>query len=256
MSDQLQPNRKRATVITVGNPKGGVGKSTICICLAIEAMLRGKKVLILDSDDQATADKFVSKREKFIHELKQAGKSIPRNDFEHVIQRSNIPKFLRQNINRYDWIIVDTKGITSAEFIMASVWSDIIISPTTVSPADSDELVPLNNLMENINANRESIGLDPIKAHVLINKVESKTFNSLFIPCRRELIEKINNQDGYQYLEMMKSYLTSYTAYQVMHIHGKGVTEIQDKAKGQFQVFVNEIEQYEQDLEVFQEGEK
>lgn len=39
--------------VVVYNHKGGVGKSTICSALATELVMRGKKVLIIDTDSQA-----------------------------------------------------------------------------------------------------------------------------------------------------------------------------------------------------------
>ncbi|WP_318521315.1 ParA family protein [Photobacterium leiognathi] len=237
MSEGLEKGRSRATVITVGNPKGGVGKSTTCVNLAIEALKRKKKVMIIDSDDQATVDKFIAKREKY---LETQGLDAD-SDVEHVIQRSNIPKFLRQNLKRFDWIIIDTKGKSSEEFVISSVWSDIVISPTTDCEADSDELDALQKLMVSVNSNREALGLEPNQAHVFINKVDSRTFNTTYIPSRKAIKERMESEE-LPYLKLMKSYLTYYGAYKLVHKTGKGITEFQDKSKGQFQVFVNEIE--------------
>ena len=47
---ELMRNRKKAKVITVTSGKGGVGKSSFSLNLAIELKRRGKRVLLVDSD--------------------------------------------------------------------------------------------------------------------------------------------------------------------------------------------------------------
>jgi chromosome partitioning protein len=42
-------------VIVVTGQKGGAGKSTLSICLAVEGMERGQRVLLVDADPQGTA---------------------------------------------------------------------------------------------------------------------------------------------------------------------------------------------------------
>jgi len=53
-SAALRPAGKRAITITVGNFKGGVGKTTTTMTLAQGLSLRGHKVLVIDSDPQGS----------------------------------------------------------------------------------------------------------------------------------------------------------------------------------------------------------
>ncbi len=54
-----------AMILVVANIKGGVGKTTLAVNLAIERSTRGKSdVLLVDADDQGTATDFSSLREQ------------------------------------------------------------------------------------------------------------------------------------------------------------------------------------------------
>ena len=50
-------------IITVGNTKGGVGKSTISVNLAVESSRKGKKTLLIDTDPQGSAMAFRGERD-------------------------------------------------------------------------------------------------------------------------------------------------------------------------------------------------
>lgn len=52
-------------ILVVANIKGGVGKTTLAVNLAVERTVRGKTdVLLVDADDQGTATDFTSLREQ------------------------------------------------------------------------------------------------------------------------------------------------------------------------------------------------
>ncbi len=54
---ELKTNRKQAITLTVGNFKGGVGKTTNSILIAYTLAQKGIKTLVIDLDPQANATK-------------------------------------------------------------------------------------------------------------------------------------------------------------------------------------------------------
>lgn len=42
-------------IVALAGQKGGAGKSTLAVCLAVEALTRGRRVLLVDADPQGTA---------------------------------------------------------------------------------------------------------------------------------------------------------------------------------------------------------
>ncbi|WP_217352513.1 ParA family protein [Candidatus Viridilinea mediisalina] len=49
-------------ILTVGNTKGGVGKTTLALNIAIARALAGRDVLLVDGDEQGTASLFTELR--------------------------------------------------------------------------------------------------------------------------------------------------------------------------------------------------
>ena len=49
-------------IVTVGNTKGGVGKTTLAVNLAIARALAGREVWLIDGDRQGTAQTAISIR--------------------------------------------------------------------------------------------------------------------------------------------------------------------------------------------------
>ena len=67
--------------IVLATQKGGSGKSTIAIALAIAATQEGQKVVILDTDAQATVANWASRRTS-------ADPKVVRIDYAFQVERS------------------------------------------------------------------------------------------------------------------------------------------------------------------------
>lgn len=83
-------------IITVGNTKGGVGKSTVATNLAVEGCRRGQRTLLIDTDLQQSSMSFRAMRD--------------RDDLTAMtITTPTLHKDLRR-MEGYDLIVIDTGG--------------------------------------------------------------------------------------------------------------------------------------------------
>jgi chromosome partitioning protein len=104
--------------------KGGSGKSTLCINLAIAAQQAGQSVCILEMDRQATITDWAEHRGEEGPEVAQ----IDAPQLDEVIAR------LRDS--HYDYVFIDTPGVDSPGTLSAIRAADLCIIPCRPTPAD------------------------------------------------------------------------------------------------------------------------
>lgn len=124
MSERLQ-DICLCMIITLAGQKGGAGKTTLAIGLSVEWMRRGKKVLLVDADPQATALTWAG----LAAELEQAAPSV-------VAMGDNLRKTLPGVAKDYDLVVVDTPGRQTKRVVGAIMLADLVILPAQPSPAD------------------------------------------------------------------------------------------------------------------------
>lgn len=108
-------------IVTVGNTKGGVGKSTLAINLAIIRAMQGhRRVLLVDADEQGSSITFTELRS-------QAG----RTDYTAVsLHGTAVRSQVRQLAPNYDDILIDVGGRDTGSFRAALTVTDRLIVPT------------------------------------------------------------------------------------------------------------------------------
>lgn len=108
-------------IVTVGNTKGGVGKTTLAVHLAIARALAGRDVWLIDGDRQGTASAAIAARAESGREPGVACAQYP----DGSVLRTQV----RQQRAKWDDIIIDAGGRDSSALRAALILSDVLIVP-------------------------------------------------------------------------------------------------------------------------------
>ena len=110
--------------------KGGSGKSTLCIGLAVAARQTGASVCILELDRQATISDWAELRDSDTPEVA-------------LIDATEIAAVLTRLADcDYDYVFVDTPGAIGPETLAAIRVADLCIVPSRPTPADLRAIRP------------------------------------------------------------------------------------------------------------------
>jgi len=108
-------------IVTVGNTKGGVGKTTLAVNIAIARALAGREVWLIDGDRQGTAQTAISIRAEAGQQPGIACATYP----DGPTLRAQV----QQQAIKFDDIIIDAGGRDSTALRAALVLSDVLLVP-------------------------------------------------------------------------------------------------------------------------------
>ena len=120
-------------IIISGSNKGGAGKTTTAVNLAVALAIRGHDVCLFNADKQRSAANWYDTREENGYEPK----------ITLVEKFDNIASTLRSLDNKYDYVIVDVSGKNSRELVTGGLVADVVIAPHQCSQFDMDTLEEL-----------------------------------------------------------------------------------------------------------------
>lgn len=155
----------RAMILTSGGIKGGTGKSTVAVNLAIMWASEGRDVLLIDADPQGTATDFTAVRNEVLDgeagyaSVSLAGKAVWRDG-------SKLSK-------KYDDVIIDMGGRDTASQRAALAIADILLVPFLPSAADVWTVEQVTGLIE------EMTSANPkLRSFCFLNRAEHQGRNN------------------------------------------------------------------------------
>jgi chromosome partitioning protein len=135
----------RAHVLVIGNEKGGSGKSTTALHIAVALMGEGARVATLDLDArQGTLGRYIENRATYT-KRKGVELSLPLHaavpaSQDEADEKARFETALEAVIGVADFVIIDTPGSDTHLSRLAHTWADTLLTPLNDSFIDLDLL--------------------------------------------------------------------------------------------------------------------
>ncbi|MBF0204643.1 MAG: ParA family protein [Desulfamplus sp.] len=185
-------------VISLANQKGGCGKSTIIMNLALNFALQKKRVILFDTDPQQSSYETIQVREDKILKV--------------VAVYSDLYQALEKYEPYYDYAFIDTPPHDNEIVTISIVCSDLVIIPVQDSPLD------IRSTRITVELIRKAKELNPdLKTYCLLSRIQPQTILA------KELAEILKNR--YE-TELLNTQISNRVAYKYSLIYGKSVNEL------------------------------
>ncbi|HEY0220493.1 MAG TPA: AAA family ATPase [Afipia sp.] len=193
-------------ILTVGNVKGGCGKTTVSTNLAILRAALRKDVLLVDGDEQGTASLFTQLRAEQLGAVGYTAVSLHGAAVRTQVQR------LR---DKYDDVIIDVGGRDTGSLRAALTVAHLLLIP--VQPRSFD-LWSVDQVMK-LAEEAKTINPD-LKVMAFLNSADSQG---------RDNSDALAELAGIEGLAVAKPVLVRRKAYPNAAAAGRGITEMTPK---------------------------
>ena len=142
----IQERSQSAHVVVVGNEKGGSGKSTTALHIAVALLKAGQRVATIDLDSrQQSFTHYVENRRAWgrtrAHQARTESNSLEANEAQEF---ANFSKAISVIEHSHDVVVVDTPGNDTYLMRLAHSMADTLVTPLNDSFVDFDALATLD----------------------------------------------------------------------------------------------------------------
>jgi len=189
-------------ILTVGNVKGGVGKTTLAVNIAIARSVSGSDVLLIDGDEQKTAITFTELRNS---QLGNAGYTAV------SLHGAAIRTQVRQLAPKYVDIVIDAGGRDTGSLRAALTVTDTLLIPVQPRSFDIWAVDQIADLV------REAHEINPdMRAAIVLNAADTQGHDN------EDAAEALQDIDG---IELLKITVGRRKAFPNAAAAGKAVIE-------------------------------
>jgi chromosome partitioning protein len=147
-------------IITVGSTKGGVGKTTLALNIAIARAMAGRDVWLVDADRQATASTALA--------IRGQAERLPAIATAHYADGGLLRAQVLHQRSKFEDIIIDAGGRDSTALRAALVLSDMVVVPFQPRSIDVWAVADIAALIDEARAMR-----DGLQAYAVLNMADT-----------------------------------------------------------------------------------
>ncbi|WP_026000400.1 MULTISPECIES: AAA family ATPase [Vibrio] len=209
-------------ITIIGCNKGGAGKTTTAVNIAVGLAMRGEDVVLVDADAQRSSSRWYAERENI--------GLLPRLTL--IEKRDNIAQTLSSLNEKFSHVLVDVAGRNSRELITGASVADVIIAPHQCSQLDLDTLSELNEQVVRIRDLNPNLKAFVYHSMASTNHVVKDTE-------RREFCEYV---EEFEALSLLSSISFYRKIYKDVISEGKSVLEVDNlSAKEEVKKLIEEV---------------